>query len=50
MNKPVYLGVSIIPKYDEKNKMFCVDKDSFIVHMKTDGIYKDVVKDFEVRL
>ena len=59
MNKPVYLGLSILelnkilmykfwydyakPKYDEKAK-FC-----FIVYIKTDDIYKDIEEDVETR-
>ena len=61
MNKPVYLGLSILdlsktvmykfwydyvkPKYGE-NANFCfMDTDSFIVHVKTDDIYKDIAED-----
>ena len=56
MNKPVYLGLSIldiskskmyefwydylIPKYNEKVKLCYLDTDSFIFHMKTEDIYK----------
>ena len=55
MNKPVHLGLSILelskilmyefwydyikPKYDEKVKLWYMDKDSFIVYIKTDDIY-----------
>ena len=65
MNKPVYLGLSILdlsknvmnefwydyvkPKYDENAKLCYVDKDSFIVYVKTEGIYKDKAEDFERR-
>ena len=58
MNKPVYLGLSILdlsktvmyelwydylkPKYGENVKLFYMDTDSFIVHVKTDDIYKDI--------
>ena len=61
MNKPVYLGFSILdlcktvmyefwynyvkPKYG-KNAKLC-HTDSFIVHVKTDDIYKDIAKDVE---
>ena len=60
-NKPVYLGISILvlsktvmydfwcdfvkPKYDEKAKLCYMDTDSFIVHIKTDNIYKDIAED-----
>ena len=65
MNKPVHLGLSILelskilmyefwydyikPKYDEKVKLWYMDKDSFIVYIKTDDIYKDVAEDVETR-
>ena len=64
MNKPVYLGLSILelskilmyefwydyvkPKYGEKAKLCYMDTDSFIVYIKTD-IYKDIAEDFETR-
>ena len=51
MNKPVYLGLSILdlsktvmyeflydyvkPKYDQNPKLCYIDTDSFIVHLKT---------------
>ena len=65
MNKPVYLGLSILdlsktvmyefwydyvkPKYGENAKLCYMDTDSFIVHVKTDDIYKDIAKDAEAR-
>ena len=65
MNKPVYLGISILelgkmlmhefwydyvkPKYGEKTKLHYIDTDSFIVYIITDDIYKDVPEDFETR-
>ena len=65
MNKPVYLGLSILdlsknimyefwydyvkPKYREKAKLCYIDTDSFIVHMKAGDIYKDIAKDVETR-
>ena len=65
MNKPVYLGWSILdlsktvmydfwydhvkPKYGENAKPCYMDTDSFIVHVKTDDIYKDIAKDVETR-
>ena len=65
MNEPVYLGLSIQdlskivmfefwydyvkPKYD-KNEKFCyMDTNSFIVHVKTEYIYKDIAENFETR-
>ena len=63
MNKPVYLGLSILslsktlmyefwydylkPKYSENVKLCYIG--SFIVHMKIDDIYKDISKDVEKR-
>ena len=62
-NKPVYLGLSILelskivvyefwcdyvkPKYCQKAKLCYMDKNSFIVHVKTDDIYKDIAEDVE---
>ena len=63
MNKPVYLGLAILdlsktviyefwydylkPKYGENAKLCYMDTDSFIVHIKTDDIYKDIAEDIE---
>ena len=65
MNKPMYLGLSILelskilmyefwydyvkPKYGENAKLCYMDTDSFIVHVKTDDIYKDIAEDVETR-
>ena len=65
VNKPVHLGLSILdlsktvmyefwcdyvkPKYGENAKPCYMDTDSFIVHVKTDDIYKDIVEDVETR-
>ena len=65
MNKTVYLGLSILelskilmnefwydyvkPKYGEKTKLRYMDKDSFIVYIKTDDIYKDIGENVETR-
>ena len=65
MNKPVYLGLSILdlnkivmyefwydyvkPKYGENAKLCYMDTDSFIVHVKTDDIYKDIAGNVELR-
>ena len=62
MNKPVYLGLSILdlsetviyefwydygkPKFGENAKLYYMDTDSFIVNEKRDDIYKDVEKRF----
>ena len=37
------------PKYDEKAKFCYMDTDSFIVYIKTDDTYKDIVEDVETR-
>ena len=37
-------------KFTEKAKLCYMDTDSFIVHVKTDDIYKDVTEDVETRL
>ena len=65
INKPVYLGLLILdlsktamyefwydylkPKYGENVKLCYMDTDSFIVHVKTDDIYKDIAEDVEKR-
>ena len=37
------------PKYGKKAKLCYMDTDSFIVYIKTDDIYKDVVGNVETR-
>ena len=65
MNKPVYLGLSIIdlsktvmykfwydyvkPKYGKNVRICCMDTDSFIVHVKTDDIYEDITEEVGTR-
>ena len=65
MNKPVYLGLSILelskilmydfwydyvkPKYGEKVKLCYMNTTGFIVYIKADGIYKDIAEDVETR-
>ena len=65
MNKPVYLGLSILdlsktvmhefwfdyvqPKYGENAKLCYMDTDNFIVYVKTDDIHKDIAEDVETR-
>ena len=65
MKKPVYLGLSILDlsktvmyefwygyvklKYGENAKLCYMDTVSFIVHIKTDYIYKDIAEDVETR-
>ena len=61
MNKPVYIGQAILdisktliyefwydyikPKYGDKAKLCYMDTDSFIIHIETEGFYKDIAKD-----
>ena len=59
MNKPIYLGMSILdisktlmhefwyyfikPKYRDKAKLCYMDTDSFIIHIKTEDFYEDLL-------
>ena len=63
MNKPVYLGMSILdisktlmyefwydyikPKYQDRAKICYMDTDSFSIHIKTEDFYKDIANDAE---
>ena len=63
MNKPVYLGLSILeisktlmyefwydyikPKYSDNVKLCYMDTDSFIMRIKTKDFYKDIADDVE---
>ena len=63
MNKPVYLGLSILeiikaltyeiwydyvkPKYQDNAKLYYIDTDSFVIHIKTENVYEDVANDVE---
>ena len=63
MNKPVYLGMSILnisktlmyefcydyikPKYGYKAKLCYIDTDSFVIHIETEDFYKDIPDDVE---
>ena len=63
MNKPIYLGMSILdisktlmyefwydyiqPKYKDRVKLCYMDTDSFIIHIKTEDFYKDIANDIE---
>ena len=65
MNKPVYLGLSILdisktliyefwydyikPKYADNVKLCCMDTDSFILNVKTEDFYEDIANDAEKR-
>ena len=63
MNKPIYLGLSILdiskilmyefwydymkPKYGGNVKLCYMDTDSFIMNIKTEDFYKDIASDVE---
>ena len=65
MNKPIYLGLSILeiskilmyefwydymkPKYNDSVKLCYMDTDSFIMNIKTEDFYNDVSNDVEKR-
>ena len=65
MNKPVYLGMSILDisktlmyefwydciktKYQDNAKLCYMDTDSFIIHIKIEDVYDDFVDDVEKR-
>ena len=65
MNKPIYLGLSILdiskilmyefwydymkPKYTNNVKLCYMDTDSFVMNIKTNNFYKDIANDVEKR-
>ena len=65
MNKPIYLGLSILeiskilmyefwydymkPKHGNNVKLCYIDTDSFIMSIKTEDLYKDIANDAEKR-
>ena len=65
MNKPVYIRLAILeisktltyefwhyyikPKYQYGAKLCYTDTDSFIIHIKTEDVYKDIANDVEKR-
>ena len=65
MNKPIYLGLSILdvskmlmyefwydymkPKYDNKVKLCYMDTDSFVMNIKTNDFYRDISTDVKKR-
>ena len=65
MNKPIYLGLSILetsktlmyefwydyvkPKYNDNVKLCYMDTDSLIMNIKTNGFYEDIASDVENR-
>ena len=66
MNKPVYLGLSILefsktlmyefwydymkPKFGDNVKLCYMDTDSFIMHIKREDFYKDIANDVEKKV
>ena len=65
MNKPIYLGLSILDiskitkyefwydyvksKYEDKARLFYMDTDSFVVNIKTKDFYKDIAENVKER-
>ena len=65
MNKPVYLGLSILeisktlmyefwydyikPKYQQNAILCYMDTDSSIIHIKTEDVYENIAGDVEKR-
>ena len=65
MNKPIYLGLSILDiskitmyefwydyvkvKYEDRARLFYMDTDSFVVNIKTKDFYKDISQDVNKR-
>ena len=61
MNKPIYLGLSIIDiiyefwydyvksKYEDKARLCYMDTDSFVVNIKTKDFYKDIAENVKER-
>ena len=63
MNKPIYLGMSILdisktlmyefwydyikPKYGDRAKLCYMDTDSFVIYIETEDFYKDIADDVE---
>ena len=63
MNKPVYLGMSILdisktlmyefwcdyirPKYGDRAKLCYTDTESFVIHIITEYFYEDIADNFE---
>ena len=65
MNKPIYLGLSILeiskiliyefwydymkPKYNDNVKLCYMDTDSFVMNIETEDFYEDIANDVEKR-
>ena len=39
----------LVPKYNEKVKLYYMHTDSFLVHDKTEDVYRNISKDFKKR-
>ena len=66
MNKPIYLGLSILgiskilmyefwydymkPKYNDDVKLCYMDTDTFVMHIKINDFYKDISDDVDNRI
>ena len=66
MNKPIYLGLSILeiskilmyefwydymkPKYNDNVKLCYMDTDSFVMYIKMNDFYKDISNDVECKV
>ena len=44
-----FLYDKVEPKYEEKRKLCYMDNDSFIVYIKGNDLYEDIVEDVEIR-
>ena len=65
MNKPIYLRLSILEicktliyelrydyinsNYQQNAKLYYIDTDNFIIHIKTADVYEDIANDVEKR-
>ena len=65
MNKPIYLGLSILDiskilmyefwydyvklKYNDNAKLCYMDNDIFVINIKTNDFYKDIANDVDKR-
>ena len=63
MNKPIYLGMSILdisktlmsefwcdcikPKYRDRAKLCYMDTGNFVIHIKTEDFYEDIADNVE---
>ena len=63
MNKPIYLGLSILdisktlmhefwydyikPNYGDRTKLCYTDTDSLVIYIKTEGFYENIANDVE---